>query len=75
MHDNFSRKVIGWAMATGREDDLVIAALRMARAQRRPQAGLLHHSDRGSQYTSRVGVPQSCCLRAIRDLTVQVFWL
>ncbi len=51
--DLFSRKVIGWAMAARREDDLVLAALRMALAQRRPQAGLLHHSDRGSQYTSK----------------------
>lgn len=51
--DIFSRKVIGWAMAARREDDLVLAALRMALTQRRPQAGLLHHSDRGSQYTSR----------------------
>lgn len=51
--DVFSRKVIGWAMAARREDDLVIAALRMALVQRRPQTGLLHHSDRGSQYTSR----------------------
>jgi transposase InsO family protein len=51
--DLFSRRVIGWAMAPRREDDLVLAALRMALAQRRPQAGLLHHSDRGSQYTSR----------------------
>ena len=51
--DLFSRKVIGWAMAARREDDLVLAALRMALQARRPQAGLLHHSDRGSQYTSR----------------------
>ena len=51
--DIFSRKVIGWAMAARRKDDLVIAALRLALGQRRPQAGLLHHSDRGSQYTSR----------------------
>lgn len=40
-------------MAPKREDDLVSAALRMALAQRHPQAGLLHHSDRGSQYTSK----------------------
>jgi transposase InsO family protein len=45
--------VIGWAMAARREDDLVIAALRMALAEPRPQAGVLHHSDRGSQSTSR----------------------
>lgn len=40
-------------MAARREADLVLTALRMALAQRRPQAGLLHHSDRGSQYTSK----------------------
>ncbi len=51
--DLFPRKVIGWAMAARRKDDLVIAALRMALAQRRPQGGRLHHSDRRSQYTSR----------------------
>ena len=50
--DVFSRKVIGGAMAARREDDLVIAALRMALAQRQPQAGLLHHSDLGSKCTS-----------------------
>lgn len=48
--DSFSRKAIGWAMRPG---DLVLAALRMALAQRRPHAGRLHQSDRGSQYTSR----------------------
>ena len=39
-------------MASTREDDLVLDALRMALARRRPSAELLHHSDRGSQYTS-----------------------
>ena len=47
--DIVSRKVIGWAMAARREDDLVLAALRIALIQRRPQAGLLHPADRGRQ--------------------------
>ena len=48
----FSRRVIGWAMSETMDAALVEAALRMALLGRRPQAGLLHHSDQGSQYTS-----------------------
>lgn len=51
--DLFSRKVVGWAMAARQDEQLVENALRMALQQRRPQADLLHHSDRGSQYTSQ----------------------
>jgi putative transposase len=50
--DLFSRKVIGWAMSKKMDTDLVVKALRMALLGRRPPAGLLHHSDQGSQYTS-----------------------
>lgn len=50
--DLFSRMVVGWAMAAIQDAALVITALEMALARRRPQAGLLHHSDRGSTYTS-----------------------
>ncbi len=50
--DLFSRMVVGWSMATIQDTALVVQALRMALARRRPQAGLLHHSDRGSTYTS-----------------------
>jgi putative transposase len=50
--DAFSRRVIGWALDRTIEDDLSLAALRMAYEQRRPPAGLVHHSDRGSQYAS-----------------------
>ena len=50
--DLFSRMVVGWSMATIQDAALVTQALRMAVARRRPQAGLLHHSDRGSTYTS-----------------------
>jgi transposase InsO family protein len=50
--DVYSRKVVGWAMDKTMEQGLVASALRMAAAQRRPGEGLLHHSDRGSQYAA-----------------------
>jgi putative transposase len=50
--DLFSRKVIGWAMSQTMDTALVENALRMALLDRRPPAGLLHHSDQGSQYTA-----------------------
>ena len=48
--DLHSRKVVGWAMQSRMDASLVQEALRMALGRRRPVAGLLHHSDRGSQY-------------------------
>ena len=50
--DLFSRKVVGWAMKATMTAQLVCEAYHMALEQRRPAAGLIHHSDRGSQYTS-----------------------
>jgi putative transposase len=50
--DLFSRMVIGWSMSAIQDATLVVQALHMAVARRRSQAGLLHHSDRGSTYTS-----------------------
>jgi len=50
--DAFSRRVIGWALDRTLEDDLPMAALRMAFAIRQPASGLVHHSDCGSQYAS-----------------------
>jgi putative transposase len=50
--DMFSRKVVGWAMSDTMSQELTIAALRMAITNRRPGPGLLHHSDRGSQYAA-----------------------
>jgi transposase InsO family protein len=50
--DLFSRLVVGWAMAATEDAQLVELALRMALAHRRPAEGLLHHSDRGSEFTS-----------------------
>jgi transposase InsO family protein len=51
--DAFSRRVIGWALDRTLEDDLAIAALRMAFRLRGPIQGLTHHSDRGVQYASK----------------------
>lgn len=50
--DLFSRKVVGWSMSAALTTELVSAALHAAIASRRPGRGLLHHSDRGCQYTS-----------------------
>ena len=47
-----SRRVVGWAMGESLETSLPMDALQMALRQRRPKEGLLHHSDRGSQYAS-----------------------
>jgi len=50
--DVFSRRVVGWAMATDLRAALVVDALDMAVWRRQPQTGAIHHADRGSQYTS-----------------------
>ena len=50
--DLYSRKIVGWAMAPNMPAELVCSALQMAIAQRQPPAGLIVHSDRGSQYAS-----------------------
>jgi len=50
--DLYSRRIVGWAMSESLHRQLVIDALQMAIAKRQPPPGLLHHSDRGSQYAS-----------------------
>jgi transposase InsO family protein len=50
--DLYSRGIVGWSMAERLTSPLVRDALQMALQQRRPPAGLLHHSDRGSQYAA-----------------------
>jgi len=50
--DLFSRRVVGWSMATHMRTGLVLGALQMALGRRSPRQDLLHHSDRGSQYAS-----------------------
>jgi putative transposase len=51
--DAFSRSCVGWALQRSLEAALVLEALHMALRRRRPQRGLVHHSDRGVQYASR----------------------
>ncbi len=50
--DAHSRRVVGWSMASHLKTELVIDALEMAVWRRKPSAGLIHHTDRGSQYTT-----------------------
>jgi putative transposase len=50
--DLYTRQIVGWAMRERMTKELVIDALRMAWFRRRPPPGLIHHSDRGSQYCS-----------------------
>ena len=48
----YSRKVVGWSMSSRMKTDLVLQALMMRLMRRNPPAGLIFHSDRGSQYCS-----------------------
>jgi putative transposase len=50
--DLYSRRIVGWAIRPTMETDLVCAAWHLALGRRHPRSGLIHHSDRGSQYTS-----------------------
>jgi putative transposase len=50
--DVCTRQVVGWSMATHLKTELVVDALEMAIARRKPAPGLVHHSDHGVQYTS-----------------------
>ncbi len=52
VQDAFSRRIVGWSMADHMRAELVVDALQMGVARRRPEAGLVHHSDQGSQYVS-----------------------
>jgi putative transposase len=51
--DLCSRRIVGWAVSDRLTEELTLKALDQALAHRRPNAGLLHHSDRGSQYAAR----------------------
>ena len=49
VQDTYSRQIVGWSMATHTRATLVVDALQMALARRRPEPGVIHHSDQGSQ--------------------------
>jgi putative transposase len=57
--DAFSRRIVGWSMAGHLRTELILDALDMAISMRRPGEGLIHHSDRGTQYTS-IAFGQRC---------------
>ncbi len=75
--DCFSRRVVGWAMACHMRTELVVAALEMAVARRRPGGGLVHHSDHGSQPRLNRSSQQcrerepTACRRRLRRLRFQ----
>ena len=52
--DLYSRRVVGWAMGQRINQALTLGALKMALAGRAPKPGLVHHSDRGSQYAAKI---------------------
>jgi hypothetical protein len=62
--DAFSRRVVGWSMATTLAAQLVLDALNIALVTRRPK-GVIHHSDQGSQYTS-IAFGQRCSEAGVR---------
>jgi putative transposase len=66
--DVFSRRIVGWAMAEHMRTELVTDALAMALHQRRPETGVIHHSDKGSQYTS-IAFGQRCEQAGVRPST------
>jgi len=82
--DLYSRKIVGWSTSPSLETTLVKEALQQALVDRRPAAGLLHHSDRGSQYASSAyrALLHSCQLRpsmsaagnCYDNATMESFW-
>jgi putative transposase len=52
--DAYSRRIVGWSMSNNLRTELVLGAVNMAIYTRRPSPGLIHHSDRGSQYYTSV---------------------
>ena len=62
--DAYSRRIVGWSMATTLATQLVLDALNLALLTRRP-AGVIHHSDQGSQYTS-IEFGHRCCDAGVR---------
>jgi putative transposase len=59
VQDAFSRRIVGWSMADHMRAELVVDALQMALARRRPEPGLIWHSDQGSQFVS-LAFGQAC---------------
>ncbi len=69
--DVCSRRVVGWSMTDHRRPEVVLDALGMAIAWRRPSPGLIHHSDHGSQYTA-LAFGERCRAAGIRRSMISV---
>lgn len=67
--DAYSRRVVGWALSRRLQTPLPLAALRQALAKRRPPRGLIHHSDRGSQYASDEYVQELESAQAVMSMS------
>lgn len=67
--DLATRKVVGWAMRDHMRVELTLAALMMAIQRQRPGSGLLHHSDRGSQYAAEAYVAQLAAIGATASMS------
>ena len=63
--DVFSRKIVGWAMENHLRTELILAALNMALALRRPDEGVVHHSDRGCQLRFNRSSQHDFCLPSV----------
>ncbi len=66
--DCYSRRVVGWSMRTDLEAELVVDALEMAIARRRPKPGLVHHSDQGSSTSRCASASAAASPRRVRKL-------
>jgi transposase InsO family protein len=62
--DLATRKVVGWAMRDHMRAELILGALIMAAQRQRPGPGLIHHSDRGSQYAAEAYARQLASMKA-----------
>ena len=67
--DLATRKIVGWSMRDHMRSELTVAALMMARQRQRPAAGLICHSDRGSQYAAEAYRKQLADMKAIPSMS------
>jgi putative transposase len=67
--DAYSRRVVGWALGRTLESRLALAALNRAIAARQPRPGLVHHSDRGTQYASNEYVRRLAAIGAVLSMS------
>ena len=72
--DLYSRMIVGYAMAARMTKELVLNALRMARIKRKPKPGLIHHTDRGSQYCSHDHQALIADMKAVSSMSRKGNW-